>query len=263
MFSESVGFMRDGRRQRPQGFTLIELLVVIAIVALLLAILMPALSGAKSKGLRVRCLSNQRQLGVAIYTYASSSAGYIPYGPSKAPPFTATNFYPIPGSVTSLISLQGGAAVGLGLMLEDQLARNKRVLFCPGADQNSLAEEQLANVGIRQAQCDYYYRHASGGSIYEDPGTGHLKLSRLGTNSRGMPIRALVMDVNFLCDSSLAVFGVNSRTSHGRQTLNMLYSDGHSEVLDNRSGAFTVDARAGVSNSFARILAVFETGDAR
>lgn len=246
-----------------RGFTLVELLVVIAILGLLMAILLPSLSGAKSRAARVRCLANQRQIGVAIHTYAETSGGFIPYGPSKAPPFTATNFYPIPGSVTSLISLQSGAPVGLGLMLDNQLARNKRVLFCPDADQNSLADEQLANVSVRQAQCDYYYRHASGGSIYVDPGTKHLKLSQLGINSRGMPIRALVADVNFICDPSLAVFGVNTRTSHRRQTVNMLYSDGHAEALENRSGAFTVDARAGVSDSFARILAVFETADGR
>jgi prepilin-type N-terminal cleavage/methylation domain-containing protein/prepilin-type processing-associated H-X9-DG protein len=255
--------MRLAVRHWTRGFTLIELLVVIAIIAVLVAILLPSLNRAKSKAARVRCLSNQRQLGVAIHTYAGSSGGFIPYGPSKAPPYTASNFYPIPGSVTSLISLQTGAPVGLGLLLEEQLSRNKRVLFCPDADQNSLADEQLANVGVRQAQCDYYYRHASGGSIYENPGTGHVKLSQLGVNSRGMPIRALVMDVNFLCDPGLAVFGVNTRTSHRQETVNMLYSDGHAEAHENRPGVFTVDARTNVSDSFARILGVFEAGDVR
>lgn len=256
--------MRDRHGHQRHAFTLIELLVVVAIIALLVAILVPALSDAKGKATRVRCLSNQRQIGMAIFAYAESSGGYIPYGPSKAPPFTTTNFYPMPGTVTSLISLESGAPAALGLMVNDQLARSKRVLFCPAADQNSLADEQLANVGIKQSQCDYYYRHASGGSVYENPGTSRLKLAQLGTNSRSVPIRALVMDVNFLCDPGLVVFGVNSRTNHRRKTVSMLYSDGHAEPLENQSDTFTIDGRmTGVSDSFAKILAAFETGDAR
>jgi len=263
VFQKAVVRMRLHHPPSPRGFTLIELLVVVAIIALLIAILVPSLSSARSKSRRLLCLSNQRQIGIATYTYAENSGGSIPYGPSPAPPFTTTNFYPCPGCVTSLISLQSGAPVGLGLMLDNQLANCKRALFCPDADQNSLADQQLANVGLLQAQCDYYYRHASGGSIYVDPGTGHIKLANLGLNNQGLPIRALLVDVNFLCDPHLAVFGVNTRTNHRMQTANVLFSDGHAEAFDNRSGAFTVDARANVQDSFAKILSVFETADAK
>jgi prepilin-type N-terminal cleavage/methylation domain-containing protein/prepilin-type processing-associated H-X9-DG protein len=255
--------MSRGKTRSQRGFTLIELLVVVAILALLIAIMIPSLGQARARSRRVMCLTNQKAMGTAIYTYAATNDGYIPYGPATAPPYTTTNFYPIPGCVTSLISLQTGAPVGMGLMLESQLANSKRVLFCPGADQNSLAEMQLANVGVRQAQCDYYYRHASGGSIYVDPGVGHLKLAMLGTNNHGMPMRALVVDVNFLCDPGLAMFGVNQRTNHQQQTANVLFSDGHAEVMENRGGAYTVDARTGVGNSFAMILAVFEEADTK
>ncbi len=65
-------------QQAVHGFTLVEMLVVIAIIAVLAALLLPALAGAKGKAYRVQCASNQRQIGMAFQMYADDNAGSFP-----------------------------------------------------------------------------------------------------------------------------------------------------------------------------------------
>jgi len=250
-----------------QGFTLIELLVVIAIVAILAALLLPALASAREQGRKAVCLSNLRQMGIALQGYANDNEGKIPYGP-KAPPFTSpADFYPSTGAPTSLLSLQGGAPVGLGLLLAGHLSAQPKVLFCPGSDQALDAEAELAKVGTYQAQCSYYYRHGGNTQLFDNPNNNsppeHIQLDRLGDNRNGLPIRALVIDTLFLCPSDLASFNVKPRTQHRQKFADILFSDGHVLSRANRDGRFVVDVRdyAEIRNAFSKILSVLEHGD--
>ena len=67
-----------------RGFTLIELLVVIAIIGILAALLFPTLSRAKARAVQIQCVSNYKQVGVALQLYLDESNDQLPPGKTTA-----------------------------------------------------------------------------------------------------------------------------------------------------------------------------------
>ncbi|CAN5522219.1 hypothetical protein BH09PLA1_BH09PLA1_35070 [soil metagenome] len=65
---------------RASAFTLVELLVVIGIIAVLISVLLPALSKARERGNQVKCMANLKQIGLAMQIYTNDNKGMMPYG---------------------------------------------------------------------------------------------------------------------------------------------------------------------------------------
>ena len=95
---------RCAQNSRPVGFTLIELLVVIAIIAILAALLIPALAKAKDRAIRIQSLSNLKQFGVAINVYAGEFDDKLPI----QNPATSYNLWDVSRSTCDNFATSGG-----------------------------------------------------------------------------------------------------------------------------------------------------------
>ncbi len=118
MIAASNSHRTPNSRPHPPGFTLVELLVVVAIIALLLALLFPAVGAIRASSQRISCANNLHEIGLCTQVYVTSYDAYPPAYMNNPPPNVSTG--PI-GFWTDY--------------LKPYLSKNMSVYWCP-ADSN-------------------------------------------------------------------------------------------------------------------------------
>ena len=117
-----------------KNFTLVELLVVIGIIAVLAALLLPALSASRSKARRIQDLSNMKQVGIGLQSYSDMSKGYMPCIEKRV--IAGLNAYLSGGWYAWIVDKPSG----VGQLFASGNVDNPRIFFCtePFAAQGTL-----------------------------------------------------------------------------------------------------------------------------
>lgn len=132
------------RSARARGFTLIELLVVVAIIALIIALILPALGRAKEQSRRTVCAANLKGIGIAINVYAEENNNRIPpfyrgikdnqwYQFGWGPFTTAPYYQPWTTFIGAFPPNAWTGTNNIGLLYELQLITNPHNFYCPSA----------------------------------------------------------------------------------------------------------------------------------
>lgn len=222
-----------------RGFTLIELLVVIGIIAIIAALLLPALAAAKERAKRAQCMSNLKQIGVALIVYANDNDDVLPQS-TVAGESLGQATWDLPRSMADNIGTQGSST--------NSIYRN--IFYCPGAFTTVQNEDFWWNYssGHRVTSYQWFIRRSDSNTNYPSVLTspkGYLSKISMGFLRGVKPVDAeMAADVvisegtGHRTDKFRGVYTSNPaelpngyNSSHMRGGLpaggNILFEDGH------------------------------------
>lgn len=206
-----------------RGFTLIELLVVISITSLLIGLLLPVLGSARTTALSIKCLSNQRQVGQGVYTYANDYDGSIPRG-SEAVNLGAPGVNLSNTANNYLWFINDYASHG-ALITNDYIPIPE-VLDCPDGPYPKNTPGTLEQIGQPGAVVAVAYTFRNLDETTSD------KIENLGENQAGIKASMLMWDVA-MDVPPVNVFGIPEQfnLNHRGTVTNTLYVGGHARSI--------------------------------
>ncbi len=228
-----------------------ELLVVIGIIALLIAILIPALNAARERANRVKCSSNLRQIGIAMRIYACDNKGQYPrtnYDRGGSLTFF-TGFYE---SDPFLGSMSPNDVTGATFLLIRGKLLNFKILLCPSSTQQ---EENLQ--GRRLDQCSNFSITPPFGWMlsysFANPYPEDGRFSAEGAEYRHSPTspsdNALAADrndcenrlKNLSADAPSSDMAIMNSRNHNKKGQNVLFNDGSVSWCNNPFAGYLRD----------------------